>query len=183
MQQPVPGRSMATHPMLAGVVSLRAGGVYAVDALSLALTVLAGPSAAGEWGAVIGVPEFGAEAAAELGIALERTVLVPDPTGFWLEATAALVDVAGLVVVRPPEPVRESTAEKMRARLRTRGAALVALCDQPGAAWPRADVRLTATSRWQGLGRGHGFLTERELRIVRAGAAVHHVQGRDRVIA
>jgi hypothetical protein len=170
LQQPVPGRPLATHPALSGVVGLHAGGVYAVDGLSLALTVLAGPSAAGEWGAVIGVPEFGAEAAAELGVALERTVLVPDPAGSWLEATAALADVAGLVVVRPPERVRESTAEKMRARLRRNGSALVVLCDTPAlawAAWPRADARLAAAPRWSGLGRGHGLLAERELHIQR----------------
>ncbi len=153
MQAPVTGRALAVHPSLEGRVSLRAGGVYGAGAVSLALALLAGPSSAGEWGAVIGVPEFGAEAAAELGVALERTILVPDPGGSWLEATAALIDVTGIVVARPPELVRESTAEKVRARLRTRGVALVALEDGPGA-WPRVDVRLSAAPGWD-MVRGH----------------------------
>jgi hypothetical protein len=165
LQQPAPGRALPTHPALAEVASLRAGGVYAVDGVPLALTALAGPSRAGEWGAVVGVPDFGAEAAVELGVALERTILVPTPGEHWLEATAALVDVAGLVVVRPPSAVPARTAERIQARLRTRGAALVALCDLPGADWPRADLRLSAEQRWHGVGQGEGRLRERSLRI------------------
>jgi hypothetical protein len=165
LQRPVTGRVLPTHPALAEVVTLRAGGVYVVDGVPLALTALAGPSRAGEWSAVVGVPDFGAEAAAELGVALERTILVPEPEGFWLEAAAALIDVAGLVVVRPPSAVPARTAERIQARLRTRGAALVALCDLPGADWPRADLHLTAEQRWRGVGRGEGRLRERSLSI------------------
>jgi len=165
LQRPVLGRRLPTHPELAPVVELRAGGSYVVDGLPLALTALAGPSRAGEWGVLVGVPEFGAEAAAELGVVLERTILVPDPGESWLEATAALIDVAGLVVVRPPVRVPAHTAERVQARLRTRGTALVALCDRQGVDWPRADLRLTGTQLWHGVGRGEGCLGERRLSI------------------
>lgn len=159
MEQGLRGRELATHPALAGAVQLHAGGVYATDGLAVAMALLAGPSAAGEWCAVVGEPEFGAEAAAELGINLDRTILVPEPRESWLEATAALVDVAGMVVVRPPERVRAAVAEKMAARLRTRGAALVAIGD-----WPRADLRLSAAEpRWSGVGRGEGHLRTRRM--------------------
>jgi hypothetical protein len=164
-QSGVTGRPIPVHPGLAGDLQLRGGGAYAVDGVTLALTLLAGPSAAGEWGAVVGVPEFGVEAAAELGVVLERTVLVPDPGEHWLEATAALVDVAGLVVVRPPARVTERTAEKVAARLRTRGAALVAVCDQ-GGEWPRTELRLGISGpRWSGPGRGEGHLVSRRLSV------------------
>lgn len=172
MEQVVSGQEIPTHPALRGLLQLRAGGAYAVDGLPLALAVLAGPSAAGEWCAVVGEPDFGAEAASELGVVLERTVLVPDPGESWLEATAALVDVATLVVVRPPVRVAAGTAERLRGRLRKRGAALVATGPH-GLAWPRAEARLTAVApQWQGLGRGEGHLRSRQLTVeVRRGAA------------
>jgi len=172
MEQAAPGREIATHPALTGAVRLRGGGAYRVDAGTLAMALLAGPSAAGEWAAVVGVPDFGAEAAAELGVALDRTILVPEPGDSWLEAVAALVDVTGCVVVRPPGRVPERLAEKIGARLRTRGCALVALCDQ-GGDWPRAEARLsTAEPRWSGVGRGEGHLVRRRLVVeVRRGAA------------
>lgn len=172
LEKSLSGREIATHPALAGIVQLRAGGAYAVDGLTLAMALLAGPSQAGEWCAVVGVDDFGVEAAAELGINLDRTIVVPKPRESWLEATAALVDVATLVVVRPPARVPERVAEKLGARLRTRGSALVAVCG-PGIDWPRAEVRLTAGEpRWSGVGRGEGHLRARRLVVeARRGAA------------
>jgi hypothetical protein len=158
-------RPLDTHPALAGVVQLRAGGTYAVapayGGAALALALLAGPSATGGWGAVVGMTDFGAEAAAGLGVRLDRTVLVPEPGEQWLEAVAALVDVVTLVVVRPPGRVSEAVAGRLAARLRTREAALVALGE-----WPRADVRLAVEApRWTGAGRGEGHLRARRLTV------------------
>ena len=161
MQAPVMGREIPTHPALTEVVQLRAGGAYALDSSTLAMALLAGPSAAGEWGAVIGVPDWGLEAASELGIALERLILVPDPGESWLEATAALIDVTACVVVKPSVRVTERTAERLAARLRTRSAALLVIGE-----WPRADMRLRMTQpRWSGVGEGHGVLTARQVVI------------------
>ena len=92
-----------------------------------------------------------------------RTVLVPDPGEQWLEVTSALVDVATMVLVRPSGRVAPSAAEKLAARLRKRGAALVVQERVPGE-WPRCEVRLTATEpAWTGLGQGHGHLRSRRL--------------------
>ena len=66
-------------PGLADLVPLHAGATYAVDSASLALALAAGASQAGEWVGFAGCADFGVEAAAELGIELSRTVLVPDP--------------------------------------------------------------------------------------------------------
>lgn len=165
-------RTLETLPALRGIVQLQAGGVYEVDpaagGVSLAWALLAGPSAAGEWAAVIGVPDFGAEAAAALGVRLERVICVPDPGESWLEAVAALIDVVSIVVVRPPGRVGEAAAGKVAARLRTREATLISL-----GPWPRAEARLRATQpRWGGVGRGEGHLRARVVGVeVRRGTA------------
>ncbi|MST34224.1 hypothetical protein GHK86_16030, partial [Acidimicrobiaceae bacterium USS-CC1] len=52
-------------------------------ATSLALTLAAGPSRAGSWVAAVGVPCLGARAAAELGVDLDRLVLVPEAGEQW----------------------------------------------------------------------------------------------------
>ncbi len=165
MHDGVPQLALETHPALAGLVQLRAGGSYAVDSASLALALMAGPSRTGSWCAVVGVDDFGAEAAVALGVDLDRTVLVPDPGDHWLEVTAALVDVATIVVVRPPGRVAERVAERLGARLRKRSAALVAQETTPGD-WPRPEVRLTTRApSWSGAGRGEGHLRSRRLLV------------------
>jgi hypothetical protein len=161
MQDGMPRLPLETHPALAGLVQLRAGGSYSVDSASLALALLAGPSKAGSWAAAVGVSDFGAEAASALGVDLDRTVLVPDPGDQWLEVVAALVDVVTVVLVKPHGRVPAGVAEKLGARLRKRSAALVVLGD-----WPRAEVRLTSTSSaWGGVGEGHGHLRSRRILV------------------
>lgn len=158
---------VATLPSLADLVPLHAGSTYAVDSASLALALVAGASQAGEWVGFAGCPDFGVEAAAELGIELSRTVLVPDPGEHWLEVTAALVDVLRVVVLRPPASVDERTAGILDSRLRTRSAVLVVHGD-----WPRAEARVSVDdSCWFGPTSGTGQLQERRARIaVRRGA-------------
>jgi len=150
---------VATHPSLAGLVRLYAGGTYQVDSASLALMLMAGPSRQGAWTAVVGVADLGLEAAAAVGVDLARTVLVPDPGPQWLEATAALVESAALVVLRPPGRVDAQTASRLSARLRKKGTVLVAW-----GSWPRCDARLSvAASQWTGPGRGDGRLRSRQV--------------------
>lgn len=157
----------ALAPLLPGG-AIRAGGTYAVpESVLLAQTMLQAASAAGAWCAVVGVPSFGVEAAAAAGIDLERLVLVPDPGDQWLAVTAALADVAQIVLTRPLGRVVPGDVARLSARLRQRGAALVAL-----GSWPGADVTLRVTeSRWSGIGHGHGYLTERRVTVTASGRA------------
>ena len=111
---------------------------------------------------MVGVPDFGLEAAAAYGLDLDRTVVVPRPGEHWLSVTAGLLDVAGVVLVRPYAAVTEHQAERLRARLRQKDAALVCL-----GVWPRADATLRVTrSTWVGLGQGHGHLVARQVEVV-----------------
>lgn len=166
-------RAIPTHAALAELLpggALAAGGQYRVTAsTTLALALLQGPSAAGAWCAVVGVPDLGVEAAAGLGIDLERLVLVPHPGEQWMPVVSALVDVVSVVLVRPPARARvtEAAAGKLAARLRQREAVLVALGD-----WPRADAALTVSeSAWAGLGSGFGHLSARQVTVSSASAS------------
>lgn len=153
--------ALATVPGLAELLphgGLRPGTTYSVTgSASLAMALLAGPSTAGTWCGVVGAPEFGAEAAAALGVDLSRVVFVPDPGNRWVTVTAAMVDVLGVVLVKPPVPVHSGEASRLNARLRQRGGILVSM-----GAWPQSEARLSIVdSSWRGLGDGHGHLTAR----------------------
>ena len=54
-------------------------GVHGPGATALALALVAAASGAGSWTAVVGADDLGLVAAAEAGLALERTVVVADP--------------------------------------------------------------------------------------------------------
>lgn len=168
MQDGVPRLPVPTHPALAHLLQLRTGGAYEVDRASLGMALLAAPSAEGSWVAVIGAADFGIEAAAELGVDLTRTVLVPDPGEHWLEATAAMVDVVSIVLLRPPLGVSERTASRIAARLRKRSTTLIVW-----GRWPGSEARLSVQSSvWAGADQGHGRLRSRRLLVgVQRGSA------------
>lgn len=168
MQERPASQPLPTHPAFADLLDLRTGSSYGVDSASLAMALMAGPSGDGAWCGVVGSIEFGIEAAAAAGIELSRTILVPDPADQWLDVTSALIDVLTVVVVKPPASVSERDAARISARLRRRGAVLIAWGD-----WPRCDARLTMSkAEWVGLGRGYGHLTARRATVsVRRGAA------------
>jgi hypothetical protein len=162
-------RELPTHPavgeLLAGA-SLRGGSVYSVrGSAALVMALMAGPSAEGAWCGVVGVPSFGAEAARGLGVDLERLVLVPDPGQEWLSVVAALVDALTVVVVRPPGEVTPGEASRLAARLRTRGAMLIAY-----GSWPGSEARFEIESNtWTGLGDGEGLLAARRATVAVTG--------------
>ncbi|WP_308468727.1 hypothetical protein [Rathayibacter soli] len=155
----------AFAPLLPGG-ALQTGVAYAVsDSMSLVMGLLAGPSRSGAWCGVVGVPEFGVEAAARFGIDLERLVLIPEPGTHWLTVTAALADALTVVVTRPATRVSDADAARLSARLRGKETTLIALGE-----WPRSEVSLTvAASSWDGLGRGHGYPVARQLTVVASG--------------
>ena len=162
-------------PTLPGITELlgeelKAGVVYSVSgSTTLAMAMLAGPSRAGCWCGVVGVPTFGVEAAAAWGIDLDRLVLVPRTADQWLQVTAAMADVMTVVLTRPPAGCSPAEVARLGSRLRQRGATMISL-----GGWPQSEATLSAVeSRWHGLGRpvrdgydsGHGYLTARQLTV------------------
>jgi hypothetical protein len=155
---------------------LRRGSTVAVGAesgvggtTSLALALVARASAMGSWVAAVGLPSLGLVAADELGVALERLVLVAAPDrDAWGGVVAALVDGFDLVVLQAGRGgVRPAEARRLVARARERGTVLVQL----GPGWPEgAELTLQVTAaRWEGLEAGHGHLRARKVRVRRAG--------------
>jgi hypothetical protein len=162
----------ALQPLLPGR-GLRRGTVVGVSgSLTLALAVLAGPSQAGSWTAVVGLPGVGMLAASELGVDLSRCALVPTPGPTWPTVVAALLDALDVVAVAPPGAggrVRAADARRLSARARERGSVLVVV-----GAWPEGpDVRLSVAPSggvaWDGLDCGHGALRRRSLSVVGSG--------------
>jgi len=146
-----------------GVTGEAAGG-----ATSLALALVAAASQAGSWVAAVGLPSLGLVAADELGVALERLVLVAAPErSQWGSVTAALVDGFDCVVVAAHRGVPAAAARRLAARARERGTVLVVL----GGGWPeRAAVELRiARTRWEGIEPGHGHLRARKVRVLAGG--------------
>jgi hypothetical protein len=122
---------------------------------------MAQASASGIWCAVVGIPEFGAEAAEVAGMDLERLVLVPHPGDQWMRVTAALVDVVGLVLTRPILSKSDAATSRLAARLRQRGVTMITVGD-----WPGSEASLSVTeSEWQGLEVGHGLLHRRRATV------------------
>jgi len=135
----------------------------------LALALAAGASADGAWCGIAGVPEAGVLAAAGLGLAAERTLLVPDPGQAWPQVVASLLDGCELVLLRPPAQAPPPGApgapggpgahgaqvrQRLEATLRRGRGVLLVVGD-----WPGAQVRLQVlTQGWTGLGDGHGRL-------------------------
>ncbi|HEX9683007.1 MAG TPA: hypothetical protein VGA13_07990 [Acidimicrobiales bacterium] len=131
---------------------------------SLALALTTGASVAGSWCAAVGLPHLGLVAASELGMVLDRLVLVPRPfAAGWATVVAALIDAVDVVLVAPPPRMQAIDARRLRSRARERGSALVAV----GSRWGESpDVELICgRSVWSGLGRGHGALRARRMTI------------------
>lgn len=158
-------RAIATHPALESLLpggALRAGAAYSVEgSTALVMALMAGPSADGVWCGVVGLPDFGVEAAARFGIDLERLALVPHPGDEWLTVTAAMADVVGVVVTRAPGRVPPSALARLQSRIRQRGATLIVLGE-----WPQSEATLRITeSSWSGIGVGHGHLAARQVLV------------------
>jgi hypothetical protein len=161
MQGTVVTRTLPSLPGLSGLFQLRTGAAYEVNSAALALALLAGPSQAGEWIGIVGASDLGFEAAAGFGVDLGRTIVVPNPGEHWLTVTAGLVDVATVVLVKPPVRISEHQAERIKSRLRQKDSTLVCWGE-----WPRCEARvLVRESIWAGLGRGYGHLTGRRVRV------------------
>jgi len=156
----------------AGLQRGRVIGCSGVAAWSLALGVISRAVCTGSWVAFVGTPMVGLEAASELGVALERVVLVAvdGSSSVWAERVAAAADGFELIVTCPPVGA-ERVARRVRQRLQARGVVLLAV--SPSTPSLACDVELSSTAvTWAGIGQGSGYLMARRVNVAVAGRRV-----------
>ena len=134
--------------------------------VSLALALAAAPSRAGAWVGVAGLPELGICAAADIGVALERLVMVTgDPS--WVDVLAAMIDGFDVVVIgHRAGRLSPGAVRRLQARAQSRGVVLLTV----GVPSLAADLQLAAVDgQWVGLGDGYGVAAGRQVMVELAG--------------
>ena len=145
---------------------LAKGSVVAVEQPgALCLALLAGPSQAGAWCGVAGMPDLGIVAAAEAGAEPGRMMLVPEPGQRWPEAAAAMLGACEIVLVRPPGRVSAAVRRRLETVARRSGSVLAV-----ARSWEGAPVRLHVNrQQWEGVGAGYGRLRARRAEVIAEG--------------
>lgn len=142
---------------------VRGSTVHISGAASLRAGLIASVTGSGGWAALVGSPDLGLLAAAEMGADLKRCALVPDAGPDPIAVAAVLVDGVDLVMLSlggldvPPSRARAVTS-----RARRNGAVLVVTDGR----WPTVDLQLDArVAGYRGLEVGHGRITGVELAV------------------
>lgn len=122
-------------------------------ARSLLVSMAAAVTAAGGHVAVVGLPDFGLLAAAEMGADLSRLAMIPDPGTDPVEVAAVLMDGMDLVVLGlAGRTVTATRARAVVARARQKGCTLLVA----GGDWQGATMRLDARVHGYEMTAGHG---------------------------
>lgn len=143
---------------------------------ALAWALLGEVTTAGGWVAAVNVEGISLAAALELGVAVERVLVVQNVTPeVWAATIGALIGAVDVVVFEAPRHrVRPSEHRQMASRCRERGTVLMELANNPsaGAGHMGAAGQLqydlsfrVDPMRWDGLGHGYGYLQARKLRV------------------
>ena len=163
-------RTLPVHESLIELMpTLQRGSTVACNGragVSLAMALAAAPSREGAWVGVAGLPEFGLRAAADMGVALERLVMVGgDP--LWVDVLAAMIDGFDLIIVGQRGGRRGAGAvRRLQARVQSRGVVLLTV----GVPALGADLQLTTEDdHWVGLGDGYGVATGRQVLVELSG--------------
>jgi hypothetical protein len=136
---------------------------------SLAVALLAKATTDGMWCSIVGPPDLGMVAAAELGVDLERLVVVAAPRVRAATAIGALVEGCDVVLLRLPVAMTRTEMLRLGARARQRRVLVVLLADprSRAVAWPEApDVTIQIrSSAFYGIESGSGRIAGRRVEI------------------
>ncbi|OUS97452.1 hypothetical protein CA951_03155 [Rhodococcus sp. NCIMB 12038] len=165
--EPSPIRALPVPPPIADLLphrGLARGSTIRVDGVaSLRAGLIATVTAAGGWAAVVGSPDLGLLAAAEMGADLSRCAVIEEPGPDPVAVAAVLVDGIDLILVSlAGADVPPSRARAVTARARRNGAVLAFT----GGRWPATDVHLDArVAGYRGLEPGYGRITGIDLDV------------------
>lgn len=158
------------HTVLPGG-GLQRGWTTRVDggssARALAWALLSNITTTGGWIATVDVPGISLSAAREVGVAIERVLVVtsPDPAAWSATIGALIGSVDVIVFAAPRHRVQPSEYRRMSSRCRERGTVMLELAST-GEGQLQYDVAFTVNPvEWQGLGIGHGCLQSRGLDV------------------
>ncbi len=164
-QLPVPVALAELFP-LGGLPTGWSVGVSGVGSWSLVAALAGALVEDHRWAAFVGAEEFGLVAASEVGLPLDRVLLVehPEPQQ-WATVMAVLVEAVSVLCINPSHPIGQRDARRLIARAREQQTVLVHL--DGGRAWPvPLDLSLwVEAGTWEGLGQGSGYLCSRKLTV------------------
>lgn len=162
------------HSLLPGG-GLQRGWTTRVDggssARALAWAILGEVTTVGGWVAAVDVSGIGLAAAREVGVAIERVLIVTSPDGpTWAATIGALIGSVDVIVFGSPKHrVQPREYRRMASRCRERGTVLLELGSE-GTPQLQYDVSFAVEPiEWHGLGQGHGRLQSRCLDVAVAG--------------
>jgi hypothetical protein len=145
------------------------GGEEGSGATSLALALIAKATTDGMWCSIVGPPDLGVVAAVELGVDLERLVVVASPRTRAATAIGALVEGCDVVLLRLPLAMSRTEMLRLGARARQRRVLVVLLSDprSRAVAWPEApDITVQIRSSvFSGIESGSGRIAGRRIEI------------------
>lgn len=153
-------------PALDGLLpwpGVRRGSALQVRGSTSLLLAMAAAATAEEdtWCAVVAMPDVGLAAAAEAGLDLSRTLVVPRPGPDAPSVLGALIDGVDVLVLGPCPALGEADLRRAASRLRTRESVLLTT-----ERWPGAQAVLEVGERsFVGVGAGDGVLTGREATV------------------
>ncbi len=145
-------------------------GVTGHGGWSLAMAMIGGAVGADGWTACVGLEEFGLVAADELGLRLQRVLMVESPgRGHLATVIAALIEAVDVVCLGSTASIGIGDARRLMARAREQNVVLFHL--DGGRSWPQPlDVNLDVeVGSWSGIGVGHGRLQTRSMSITASG--------------
>ena len=148
------------------------------SARAMAWALLGRVTTAGGWIAAVDVPGVSLAAAREVGVAIERVLVVtcPDPAA-WSASIGALIGSVDVIVFGSPRHrVVPSEHRRMSSRARERGSVLMELSDSTATrhrAQLQYDLSLVVQPvGWHGLGNGHGCLQARSVDVEVSGRRI-----------
>jgi len=160
-------------PLPRGTVAVLSG------ARSLLLSMVAAVTAAGGNAAIVGQPDIGLLAAAEMGADLSRVAVIPDPGTDPVEVAAVLVDGMDLVVLGlGGRRVPQTRARAVVARARHKGCTLLVTDGDWQGAPTRLQARVCGYEITAGSRPGFGRISRVRLQVsgVCAGRTISRVR-------